>query len=153
MDDTMSRDRAVGFLVHEVARLFRRRFEDEARVHGVTMPQWRIIAELKRQDALSGVALAAVTDTDPMTVSGILDRLEKRELIERFPDPKDSRAKLARLTPQGVELYMTAKSVGLALQNDALIGLSPKERDDLIAVLTKVRTNLISLTSDEREAS
>ena len=62
----------IGYLVHEVARLFRRRFEDEARIHGVTLPQWRALAEIHRQEGISQVSLAGCIDTDPMTLSGIL---------------------------------------------------------------------------------
>src|SRR4051812_47204216 len=87
------KERNVGFLVHEVARLFRRRFEDEARAHGVTLPQWRALVEIYKNDGVSQVSLAGSVDTDPMTMSGILDRLEKRGLIERYADPNDSRAK------------------------------------------------------------
>ena len=95
---------SVGFLVHEVARLLKRRFEDEARIHGVTLPQWRALAEISNSEGISQVSLANAVDTDPMTMSGILDRLEKRGLIERFVDPNDSRAKLARMTAEGEPL-------------------------------------------------
>ena len=63
----------VGYLVQEVARLFRRRFEYEARIHGVTLPQWRALAEIHRQEGISQVLLAGCIDTDPMTLSGILE--------------------------------------------------------------------------------
>src|SRR5215467_11928088 len=98
MKPTFKREGSIGFLVHEVARLMKRRFEDEARVHGVTLPQWRALAEIAQSGGISQVALASCIDTDPMTLSGILDRLEKRGLIERYADPNDSRAKLARMT-------------------------------------------------------
>ncbi len=145
----------VGYLVHEVARLFRRRFEDEARIHGVTLPQWRALAEIHRQEGISQVSLAGCIDTDPMTLSGILDRLEKRGLIERYTDPNDSRAKLARLSPAGTELVSTAKNVGRELYENALDGLSPAERDALTTGLMQIRDNLNKLdqvAAEEKEA-
>ena len=98
LNPDLEREKSIGFLVHEVARLFRRRFEEEARVHGITLPQWRALAEIYKNQGISQVALAGCIDSDPMTLSGILVRLEKRGLVERYPDPNDSRAKLARLT-------------------------------------------------------
>ena len=145
----------IGYLVHEVARLFRRRFEDEARIHGVTLPQWRALAEIHRQEGISQVSLAGCIDTDPMTLSGILDRLEKRGLIERYTDPNDSRAKLARLSPAGTELVGTAKNVGRELYENALDGLAPAERDALTAGLMRLRDNLNKLdqvAAEEKEA-
>ena len=91
---------SVTYLIHEVARIMKRRFEEQARAHGLTLPQWRAMAEIYKQDGISQVALAGCIDTDPMTLSGVLDRLDKRGLIERYTDPNDSRAKLARLTPE-----------------------------------------------------
>ena len=89
----------LGYLIHEVARLLKRRFEEEAKAHGITLPQWRALAQIALKDNITQRSLADAIDADQMTVSGILDRLEKRGLIDRFPDPKDSRAKLARLIP------------------------------------------------------
>ena len=145
----------VGYLVHEVARLFRRRFEDEARIHGVTLPQWRALAEIHRQEGISQVSLAGCIDTDPMTLSGILDRLEKRGLIERYTDPNDSRAKLARLSPAGTELVSTAKNVGRELYENALDGLTQAEREAVTAGLMRIRDNLNKLdqvAAEEKEA-
>lgn len=155
MDDDKLKRAPVGYLVHEVARLFRRRFEDEARIHGVTLPQWRALAEIHRQEGISQVSLAGCIDTDPMTLSGILDRLEKRGLIERYTDPNDSRAKLARLSPAGLELVTTAKNVGRELYENALEGLTPAEREAVIAGLMHIRDNLNKLdqmAAEEKEA-
>jgi DNA-binding MarR family transcriptional regulator len=91
----------LGYLIHEVAKLMKRRFEQEAREHDMTLPQFRILAEVWRTPGVTQAALAAAIDSDPMTVSGILDRLDKRGLLERFTNPDDSRAKLARITPEG----------------------------------------------------
>jgi MarR family transcriptional regulator for hemolysin len=146
------REKAIGYLVHEVARLFRRRFEEEARAHAVTLPQWRALAEIYRSEGISQVSLAGCIDTDPMTLSGILDRLEKRGLVERYTDPNDSRSKLARLTAEGAVLVSTAKNVGRELSENALSGLSATDRDRLADGLRRVRDNLNNMTAEEKEA-
>jgi MarR family transcriptional regulator, transcriptional regulator for hemolysin len=149
---TFDKEKSIGFLVHEVARLFRRRFEDEARTHNVTLPQWRALIEIHKNEGISQVSLAGCIDTDPMTLSGILDRLEKRGLIERYPDPNDSRAKLARLTDEGSSLVSTARQLGRELYENALGGLSQTERDRLSAGLILIRNNLTNMTAEEKEA-
>ncbi len=152
MTQEMNKEGSIGYLVHEVARLFRRRFEDEARIHGVTLPQWRALAEISHNEGISQVALAGCIDTDPMTLSGILDRLEKRGLIERYTDPNDSRAKLARLAPAGHELVNTARNVGRELYTNALDGLSEDQRAEMTAGLICIRNNLVNLTAEQKEA-
>jgi MarR family transcriptional regulator for hemolysin len=85
-------------------------------------------------------------------LSGILDRLEKRGLVERYTDPNDSRAKLARLTAEGAELVSTAKNVGRELYENALSGVSASERDRLGVGLRRIRDNLNNMTAEEKEA-
>jgi DNA-binding MarR family transcriptional regulator len=148
----LEKEKSIGFLVHEVARLFRRRFEDEARTHGVTLPQWRALVEIYKSEGISQVSLAGCIDTDPMTLSGILERLEKRGLVERYPDPNDSRAKLARLTTDGAHLVTTARDVGRELYDNAVSGLSQAERDRVAAGLIRIRDNLNNMTTAEKEA-
>ncbi|MDB5540041.1 MAG: MarR family transcriptional regulator [Devosia sp.] len=141
----------MGYLIHEVARLLKRRFEDQARVHGITLPQWRVLAQIALNEGITQVALAAATDTDPMTVSGVLDRLEKRGLIDRYADPTDSRAKLARLTPEGEQVFTTTRTVGFAMYEAALEGITPEEREIAIKALSRMRDNLIGQTAELEE--
>jgi MarR family transcriptional regulator for hemolysin len=152
MDQDPTKEASIGYLVHEVARLFRRRFEEEASTHGFTLPQWRALAALSRNAGISQVALAASIDIDQMTVSGIVSRLEKRGLIERYPDPNDSRAKLAKLTPAGIELVATAKNVGRALFEDALSGLDAEQREAVTTGLHTIRDNLNRMAAQQKEA-
>lgn len=141
----------LGYLIYEVSRLWKRRFEEEARLHGITLPQWRTLAQLSKNHRISQAALAALIDTDPMTMSGILDRLEKHGLIERVPDPDDSRAKQAQLTPKAVELVASAKNIGLGLFERALQGVSEADRAILTDSLTCMRNNLAGLVAEEKE--
>jgi len=151
MKTNRKKETSIGYLVHEVARILRRRFEDEARTHGVTLPQWRALAEILHSGGgISQVALAGCIDTDPMTVSGILDRLEKRGLIERYAAPNDSRSKLARLTPAGEELVNTARDVALVMYERALEGLSQAERDRIVAGLVHIRNNLNTMSAEQK---
>lgn len=142
----------LGYLIHELARLMKRRFEEEARAHGITLSQWRALGHVAQVEGITQVALAQGIDADPMTVSGILDRLEKRGLIERYPDPTDSRAKLARLTPAGTALYNTAKHVGSTVFQTALAGVTPEHRDIAQAVLQRMRENLAGQAAEHEEA-
>lgn len=143
---------SIAYLIHEVARMLKRRFEDEARRHGITLPQWRVLGQISHNSGISQVALATAIDTDPMTLSGILDRLERRGLIERYPDPNDSRAKLARLTRSGRHLVDTARGVGRQLYENALEGLSPEETEKIAEGLRCIRDNLSRQNEDQKEA-
>jgi MarR family transcriptional regulator for hemolysin len=143
----------LGYLIGEVGRLFKRRFEEETRGQGITLPQWKVLAEIMRNEGVAQRALAAAIDADPMTMSGILDRLEKRGLIERYPDPKDSRAKLARVTKEGVKVVETARAAGLAIYDRAIAGVSAAEQKQLMEALTRIRDNLNGMTAEQKESA
>jgi len=141
----------LGYLVHEVARLMKRRFDEQARHHELTLPQWRTLGQIAISDRATQSTLAAAIDASPMTVSGILDRLEKRGLVARTTDPDDSRAKLATLTPEGEALYQKARAIGLSMYEAALDGVSPADRAIVIASLTRMRDNLLGQMADQKE--
>lgn len=142
----------LGFLVHEVARLMKRRFEDEARRLDLTLPQWRTLNQIAMDEGVTQAQLAANLDVDPMTMSGILNRLERRGLIDRLADPADSRAKLARLTPAGERLAETARAVGLAMYQSAVEGISAHDQQLVLAVLSTMRDNLSGQTAQKEQA-
>ena len=141
----------LGYLIFEVSRLFKRRFEELAKTNGVTLAQWRTLAQIAVHENITQREIADSIDADPMTVSGILDRLEKRGLIDRFADPSDSRAKVARLTPAGDEMFRQARAVGLAMYESAVVGLSDHERDVVKSALCKMRDNLAALPAELEE--
>ena len=132
----------LGYLIHDVARLLKRRFAENTREYGLTMPQWRVLAQLKHAGELSQVTLANLVESDPMTVSRMIERLEGTGLVNRISDPQDSRAKLVRLTDAARDLFEEIKPSGLAVYEEALKGLSAAERKALFAALKRIQANM-----------
>ena len=137
----------LGYLVHEVARLMKRRLDGEARLHKITLPQWRALAHVGKNAAITQSALAQALDTDPMTISGVLDRLEKNGLITREPDPADSRAKLTQLTAEGEERLGVARRLGAEMYTASLAGIPEDQIGVAESVLRQMRDNLLGPTA------
>lgn len=132
-----------GYAILEISKLLKRRFEDHAKEFGdTTLSQWRVLAQIALGRDSRQASLAAAVDADPMTISGILDRLEKRGLITRYPDPTDSRAKLAAITDAGEDIVLNGREAGLGLLAAAERGLTKKEVEQLRTLLGKIRDNL-----------
>ncbi|PXA90841.1 hypothetical protein DMC47_26835 [Nostoc sp. 3335mG] len=141
----------IFYLIHEVARAFRRQLEDQTRGHDLTLPQWRTVTKLGRENGMSQVALASALDTDPMTMSSILKRLAERKLVQREPDPQDGRAKIVTLTPQGRALYAEVEGMGVELYKTAIAGMTPAETAALIEGLSRIRDNLSGSTAETED--
>src|SRR5688500_18103731 len=73
-------------------------------VHGLTMPQVKLMVLLVERDEQTLGELAQQLDVSPATVTGLTDRLSKQGLIERRPDTKDRRVIRAALTPDGARV-------------------------------------------------
>jgi DNA-binding MarR family transcriptional regulator len=71
-------------------------------------------------------------------VTVLLDRLEKRGLIERARSDSDRRAQIVSLTPTGRELALQAHALSMDMEQDVLGALSAAERAILIELLQKV---------------
>ncbi|WDR05930.1 MarR family transcriptional regulator [Devosia rhodophyticola] len=130
------------FLVVAVAKQFRRAFEMHAKRHDLTLPQWRVLAQLAASGGLTQATLSSLVETDPMTVSGVLDRLETRGLVVRTADANDSRAKIASAAPSALKLIEELKVLAVSVSEDAFAGVSESERTLLVSALTKVSQNL-----------
>jgi DNA-binding MarR family transcriptional regulator len=89
MSDSLDRDLVV--LLYDVARIMRTKFDQRARAREMTRAQWHILARVERQPGLSQSELAAICEVEPITVARLVDRLEKRGLLERRADPTDRR--------------------------------------------------------------
>src|SRR5438105_14846134 len=88
--------------------------------------QARALHELDVEPPISMRELAERLRSDPSNVTGLIDRLEARGLVERRPDPKDRRVKGLALTSAGAKmreclfarLYSAPRSVAELSQPD-----------------------------------
>lgn len=75
-------------------------------------------------------------------VTGLIDRLEKEGLLARRGVAADRRVKLIRITPKGSALLDRLWPSHVERAEAVMSPLSRKEQEQLIALLTKVRTTL-----------
>ena len=74
----------------------------------------------------------------PPNLVGMLNALQKRELIVRRPHPTDGRAVGLHLTPGGHKLMREAERTAFELESDATASLSAAERKTLTRLLQKL---------------
>ena len=78
--------------------------------HGVTGPQLVALQELARLGRVPVGALARRVQVSHPTMTGILDRLHKRGLVQRTRDTVDRRRTTVTVTEQGLTLLRSAPS-------------------------------------------
>ncbi len=141
-------DRSFGFLLHDIARLLRKRYEQRARPLGLSRAQWQILAHLQRRQGINQAGLAELLELEPITVARLVDRMEEAGLVERRNDPADRRAHRLYLTERAQPLLQRARALGDEVSHEAFVGLAMDERESLIDLLVRVRGNLSDRRSD-----
>lgn len=102
--------------------------------HDLSLSQMRLLGIL-RDRRLRMAALAEYLGLDKSTMSGLVDRAEKRGLIARAPSATDGRAVEVYITPQGEALMGPVYARFIELLAPLTGTLSPTERHQLQAHL------------------
>lgn len=145
--------RTLGFVLHDVARVMRKRIEQRARAEALplTRAQWSVLAHLSRQEGINQAALAQILEIEPITLVRLLDRLQTAGLVERRPDPTDRRARVLFLNPAAHPLLERIWKVAAAVREEAMEGLSEAQRDALMQTLLTIKSNLSEKIVDDPE--
>jgi DNA-binding MarR family transcriptional regulator len=90
-----------------VAERLRQNWHAHAAAAGLSTAQVNALLSLTPGEAVPMRSLAARLDYDASNLSVLVDRLERRGLVERRPDPGDRRVKALALTAEGERLRAT----------------------------------------------
>lgn len=133
----------LGFLLHDVARLLRKRFEQRAKDLGLTRSQWQTLAYLANNEGIHQAGLAEILEIEPITLVRILDKLSERGLVERRQHPNDRRSWLLYMREDARPLMDTMRSIGDQTRKEALDGVPQEDHERLYELLTVMKSNLL----------
>jgi DNA-binding MarR family transcriptional regulator len=108
-------DHQFGYILKRTQQALRTRMDKELRAHNITVSQYAVLSAVAATPDTSNADLAKAAFVTPQTMQGIIATMEKRGLLERFPDPKHGRRLMTQLTINGdkvrTEVDMTVKKV------------------------------------------
>lgn len=139
----MSSTPNISFVLHDVARLLRKRFEQRSRTFGLTRAQWQVLAYLSVHEGIHQNKLADLLEIMPITLARLLDKMQARGFIERRPDPADRRVWLLYLTWQAHPLIEVMRTNGRKTRDEAFAGLSADAQQQLLQTLCLIKSNLL----------
>lgn len=95
---------------------------------GLSAAETNVLAAVSDAEAPTIRRVGEATAHPPSTVTGLLDRLERRGLLERRPNPRDRRSTLVVLTPVGRQVAARVRaafhSVEARIPESARAGLA-----------------------------
>ena len=120
----------LSFLIHGLV-------ERRAREHDLSITQTRLLGVLRDRKPTMN-ELARLLELDKSSVTGLIDRAERRGLVDRVPSTADRRAVVVRLTDQGRSFVSDAAARFEADVAVLLELLPPADRDALARLISRL---------------
>lgn len=106
--------------------------------YGVTPAQYGVLNCLWSEGQLSPKQIGEMVYLEAPTVSGILDKMQKAELIERSVDPKNRRNVLVMATQKSHKIRDEVEAATVKLNNKVLQNLSDSDKEVLKKTLETI---------------
>jgi DNA-binding MarR family transcriptional regulator len=123
-------------LMARMVALFHKEYEEAAAARSLTGAQAKVLG-LLRLGPLPMRQIAQTLSCEPSNITGIVDRLEGRGLVERQADPGDRRIKLVAATPAGRDASSELRE-SLRFAREPLASLAPDERTQLRDLVRRI---------------
>lgn len=136
------KDDTLGFLLSDVSRMMRQRFQQRTTESSLTLAQARALSRVSRNQGIRQVDLADLLEIQPITLVRLIDQLAEAGLVERRADPDDRRAYQIYLTKKADAQLAVVKEAAAETCAHALRGLKAAEAAALISALRKMKANL-----------
>lgn len=138
---------SIGALIHDVARLRRSAFDEQAKPLGLTRSQFSVLAHLGRHadQGMNQSEIAAALEVGKVTLGGLVDRLEASGLVRRELSVEDRRIRLVRLTTRGRRALQSTQQMRPLLDEFVMRDLPANVLSELAGALATMRSNLLSM--------
>ena len=110
---------------------FERYSAPDLKAMGLTMTQFDVIATLGNQPPMTCKELGEKTLVTKGTLTGVLERLEAKGILERKLNPEDARSQMIGLTKTGQDLFEKVFPSHIQHSEKAFVKLSPKQLKDI----------------------
>ncbi|GAA0367862.1 MarR family winged helix-turn-helix transcriptional regulator [Streptomyces olivoreticuli] len=138
-EPALTRIRALpSWLLNRASARGRRLVGEALAREGMRMPHHAVLSAVADRGPVAQAELGRTTGFDPKDMVGILNDLQAAELVTRAPDPTDRRKNAISLTPEGRRLLARLAALGEEANETLLAVLSPAEREQFLALLTRV---------------
>lgn len=138
--DTVDLHALPGHLIRRLQQIAVGLFMDETANFDLTPVQFAALATVARQPGMDQRTLARTIGFDTSTIGGVIDRLERRALVQRNPSAEDRRVRRLTVTPEGEALLTQVLPAMHRAQQRILSPLAASERDEFLRMLSTLVT-------------
>lgn len=139
-----SRTQQTAVSLMRTADLVRRSVSAVVEPHGITLQQYNVLRILRGagNGGLPTLEIAQRMIEQTPGITRLIDRLESKELVLRERCPTDRRQVFCRITKEGLRLLTRLEQPVRTAEEEALAALSPRQLEQLVALLDRARNGL-----------
>ncbi len=119
--------------------------------YGITNEQSGVLGAIKTRGPLKPSELASILERSPNSISMLVDRMVKANLVKRTRDRKDRRVVFVTMTDRGRQAIDPAVPEGWELIHKVLSPLSYDQQRGLADMLETVRAELVRCLNPEMD--
>lgn len=129
----------IASLIREINSKLNHSIKNEFKDTGLTVPQIMVLKTLSKGNKLKISEISKELSLVNSTVSGIIDRLEKQDIVSRIRSEKDRRIVYIELSNKGNEIINNNRVIINDFFNDTFDNLDTEEINTILAGLQKVK--------------
>lgn len=131
-------------LMARIHRSLRRNYDRQLKSFGLTPCQFEVLMTLWSEDGIVLGELRRRLSRDGPTMTGVVDRMEKKMLVQRKRDNRDRRVVKVHLTAKGKNLQEELSRTKKMIMEKITENLSSREINALVTLLGKMMHNMES---------
>jgi DNA-binding MarR family transcriptional regulator len=140
MIDTRYLETLIGYNARRAALTIIEVFLQRMSVYDLRPVDFSVLSLIRHNPGISSRQLCTALNIQPPNLVGMINALEKRELIMRKSHPSDGRVIGLHLSEAGCMLMKDAEQAAQELEMDAASKLTATERKTLMRLLQKIYT-------------
>jgi DNA-binding MarR family transcriptional regulator len=127
-----------GFYIRRLHQIAAALFTKETAEFGITSVQFGVLMTTYEHPGIDQRTLAQMIRFDASTIGGVIDRLERRGLMQRNASPTDRRVRLLALTAEGEDMLERMVPLILQARERILAPLPPTQRRTFMSMVKKL---------------
>lgn len=139
------------YLINRIGAAFVARYEQALAPHGLSIAMWRVLAALSTNGKQRQVDVAVTTSIDVSTMSRLITRLMRMDLVTRTRSDTSNREVGVELTPKGRALVNRLIPQARKLEGEAIAGLPAADLAITRQTLRRMYDNMAGATEDSQE--
>ena len=136
--DSQFLETLFGYNARRAALVIIERFLREMAPFDLRPVDFSVLSLVQHNPGITSRQICTALGLLPPNLVGMLNKLEKRELIERLPHPSDRRAMGLHMTQAGQHFMAQAEAAATELERDAVSKLTAHEQKTLLRLLQKI---------------